>query len=252
MDCITSFFSVSLIISIAVMIGSYFAPNGLESRRFDAAWGAGVIAITLFTFFYDASFAPKKVLITLLSIMSSLRLAVYLFYRCEEEENPRYVFLKNMLGNGLLVFLVQAVLVWLVSFPMIYVNSGADGEFGILCYMGTFFWLIGFAYEAIADYQLNKFLADKNNVGQVLRTGLWKYSRHPNYFGQLLISWGLWFFAAPHFKAIISPVVIYLLLKKYAGIPAVEKRMLEKIPSYQDYIKNTNQLVPWWPDDHWG
>ena len=234
------------------MMAAYFAPYDKESKRFDVAWGLGIVAITLFTFLYDASFAPKKILITALALISSLRLAMHLCYRSGDEANPRYDFWRNkVIKNSVALFLTQAVLVWLVAFPMIYVNSSSDGELGILCYLGLFFWLVGYAFEAVADYQLNNFLSDRNNTGKVLKTGLWKYSRHPNYFGRILMSWGLWFFASPHFKAIISPVVIYLLAKRCWGIPAIEEAMIKKIPAYKEYVKNTNLLVPWWPDDHW-
>lgn len=250
MICVTSFFSISLIISFVLMLGAYFTSYESEAKRLDVSWGLGIAAITLFTFIYDGSFAPKKILITLLALASSLRLSFYMLYR-SGEDNPRYAALKAKLKNSLVVFLVQAVLVWLVSFPMIYVNSDASGALGILSFIGLFFWSIGFIYEAVADYQLNKFLSDPRNTGQVLRSGLWKLCRHPNYFGQFLISWGLWFFAALHFKALISPVINYLLIKKFCGIPDIEKKMYEKIPSYLDYMKKTNILVPWFSDDYW-
>ena len=252
MDCTLSYFSSSLIVSTIVMIGIYFVPKESEAKRFDLAWALGLIGITLFTFIYNGNFMAKQILLTTLTLISSLRLGLFLYFRPDDKDDKRYATLKKKLGgNGLVLFLLQAVIVLLISFPQIYVNSDVDGTIGIISIIGTFLWLIGFCFESFADYQLKMFLNNPANKGKVLDTGLWKYSRHPNYFGQLLISWGLWFFASLHFKALISPIITYLLIKKFSGIPVVEKKMLTTVPGYADYVKKTNVLVPWFSDDYW-
>jgi len=116
--------------------------------------------------------------------------------------------------------------------------------------LGAAVWLIGFAFESVADRQLQRFKADSNNKGQVMDRGLWRYSRHPNYFGECLIWWGLFLiaFSVPGgLWTVISPIIITLVLLKMTGVPLTERTTMERRPGYKDYMRRTNTFIPWFP-----
>jgi steroid 5-alpha reductase family enzyme len=127
----------------------------------------------------------------------------------------------------------------------------SPGEITWLDGVGVFIWLVGFTFETVSDWQLSRFLADPANKGQIMTQGFWAYSRHPNYFGESLVWWGLFVItlATPHgFWAIISPLTITYLLVKVSGVPMLEKTMLEFEPvKYKNYMERTSAFVPWLP-----
>jgi steroid 5-alpha reductase family enzyme len=116
--------------------------------------------------------------------------------------------------------------------------------------LGAAVWLTGFAFESIADRQLQRFKADPRSKGQVMDRGLWRYSRHPNYFGECLIWWGLFLiaFSVPGgVWTVISPIIITLVLLKMTGVPLTERTTMESRPGYRDYMRRTSTFIPWFP-----
>jgi len=131
----------------------------------------------------------------------------------------------------------------------VLVNHDPGGPLGFLDFLGVLVWAIGFVFEAVGDRQLLVFVKNPANAGRILQTGLWRYTRHPNYFGEATLWWGVFFIAlsVPYgLFAILSPLTIDFLLLKVSGIPMLEKRW-EGQPEFEDYKRRTNALVPWFP-----
>jgi steroid 5-alpha reductase family enzyme len=154
-------------------------------------------------------------------------------------------------GKFFHVFLVQAVLLWFISLSVqLGQVSPTPPRLTALDFLGVMVWLVGFVFEAVADWQLARFKADPANRGKVMNKGLWAYSRHPNYFGETLIWWGLFLIAlaTPYgWWALISPVVITFLLLKVSGVTLLEKDIVERRPEYREYLETTSAFIPWFP-----
>jgi steroid 5-alpha reductase family enzyme len=144
-----------------------------------------------------------------------------------------------------MVFGVQAILAWMISLPLLGAVLGAS-PLGWLDYLAVALWLVGFAFEAIGDQQLTRFKADPANRGKVLDRGLWRYSRHPNYFGEACIWWSFYLFAlaAGAWWTILGPVLMTYLLLRVSGVTLAEQELVERQPAYCDYIRRTNAFFP--------
>jgi steroid 5-alpha reductase family enzyme len=146
------------------------------------------------------------------------------------------------------VFGLQGVLLWAISLILqVGQMSAIPARLVILDFLGTIVWTVGFIFEAVADWQLYRFKADPENKGKVMKKGLWAYSRHPNYFGESLIWWGLFLItlATPgSFWTVISPMVITFLLLKVSGVTLLEKTIVDSRPEYRDYIESTSSFIP--------
>jgi len=146
--------------------------------------------------------------------------------------------------------LLQGVLMWLVSAPLLAaMYYGKDYQLNVIDYMAIIIWVIGFIFEAGGDYQLARFKSDANNKGKVLNTGLWKYTRHPNYFGDSTIWWafGLFSIAAGSYLPVLGSVLMTLLLIKVSGVALLERSLKDKKPEYKEYIRRTSAFFPWPP-----
>jgi steroid 5-alpha reductase family enzyme len=146
------------------------------------------------------------------------------------------------------VFLLQAALAWAISLP-VQLAVLSDGPLGWLDGLAVLTWLVGLAFEAIGDLQLTRFRRDPANRGRALDTGLWRYSRHPNYFGDALLWWGfgLLGLAAGAPWTLFAPALMTFLLLKVSGVALLEKGMEERRPAYRDYVARTSAFVPWFP-----
>ena len=187
-----------------------------------------------------------------LVIIWSLRLSIHLLVRnWGEPEDRRYAAIRanNQPGFGFkslyLIFGLQGLLSWIIGITL-FVGLTGSGEFGTLQVLGAALWLIGFVFEAIGDYQLLRFKKQSNTSGQVLRSGLWRYTRHPNYFGEFLIWWGFYCFTMTTAPVIglIGPLFMSYLLMKFSGVPMLEKDITKRRGDYGDYIRQTNAFFP--------
>ena len=144
-----------------------------------------------------------------------------------------------------LVFGFQALLAWIVALPF-HVRLQ---DFGVLSLLGALIAAFGIVFEAVADAQLERFRKSAANRGRVLDTGLWRYSRHPNYFGECCVWWGLWLvaLAAGAWWTVVSPLLMTVLLLKVSGVTLLEKDIGERRPAYREYIARTNAFLPWRP-----
>jgi len=182
----------------------------------------------------------------------ALRLSVYLTARnWGHDEDRRYRAIRARNDPGFtfkslyLVFGFQAVLAWLISVPLLGATLG-DAPLGPLDYLGVSLWVVGFVFEAGGDWQLARFKRDPANAGKVMDRGFWRYTRHPNYFGDFAIWWGFYLIAlsAGAWWSIVGPLIMSVLLLRVSGVALLEKDIGQRRPAYAEYIRRTNAFFP--------
>jgi steroid 5-alpha reductase family enzyme len=224
----------------------------------DIFWGFGFVVVNAFYVFFSGELNARKIVILTLVSIWGLRLAIYLAYRnIGKGEDFRYQEFRRNYGpkrywwfSYFQVFLLQGALIMIVSLPLLGVNlSSSSGDLNVLDYMGILVWLIGFSFEAGGDYQLMRFKRNIKNKGKVLNTGFWKYTRHPNYFGDSAVWWAyaLFSIAAGSYWQIIGSVIMTLLIIKVSGVALLEKTLNNSKPQYREYIEKTSSFFPWFP-----
>ena len=222
----------------------------------DIFWGFGFVAVNAFYVFSSGEMSPRKMVILVLVTAWGLRLAGYLAKRnIGKGEDFRYQEFRRKYGaerywwfSYFQTFLLQGVLMMIVSLPLLGISMGS-GDLNLLDYFGICIWLIGFTFEAGGDYQSSRFKGDPGNKGKVLNTGFWKYTRHPNYFGDTAVWWAyaLFSIAAGSYWQVIGTVVMTLLIIKVSGVTLLEKTLNESKPQYREYIQKTSSFFPWFP-----
>jgi steroid 5-alpha reductase family enzyme len=224
----------------------------------DLFWGFGFLVASIFYFLNTQGNMPRKfILITLVSIWG-LRLSSYLTWRnYGKGEDFRYREFRKKYGEKrywwisfFQVFLLQGLLMWLISAPLLGAQFyGHDRNLNLLDYAGMVLWLTGFTFEAGGDYQLAVFKADPSNKGKVLDTGFWHYTRHPNYFGDSMVWWGYGVIslAAGSIWPALGSVLMTALIIKVSGVVMLEKSLNVQKPQYQEYIEITSAFFPWFP-----
>lgn len=216
-------------------------------------WGGGVMLTSLYTFFITSSFLPQQILVTVLISCWALRLIALVYLRYSGKD-PRFAGWKWQGYKALCINIAwifgQTIMIAIMSYPLFLINTTNQiSESTPYILIGLCLWLFGFAYQAVSDYQLFIFTHNPANQGRVMRSGLWRYSRHPNYFGESLMWWAIFIIALSlpfGWTAIVTPVTITFLLVFVTGIPWIEKAMAAN-PEYQEYQKTTSSFIPWWP-----
>lgn len=218
----------------------------------DSLWS---LAFLLAALVYAATLSdtgPRMALVLGLVAIWALRLAGYITWRnWGEGEDRRYQAIRANnqpyfeYKSLYIVFGLQGVLAWVISVPLLAAMAGST-PLGGLDALAVMLWLVGFTFEAGGDWQLQRFKADPQNAGKVMDRGLWRYTRHPNYFGDFCIWWSFYLFAlaAGGWWAIISPVLMSLFLLKVSGVALLEKDIGQRRPQYADYIRRTNAFFP--------
>jgi steroid 5-alpha reductase family enzyme len=183
-----------------------------------------------------------------------LRLGGYLAKRnIGHGEDWRYKAMRKKKGArfGLIslvtVFGLQGVLMWVVSLPVMFGNSDATPGVGPLAVIGVMVWAVGLSFEAVGDWQLAKFKKDPNNAGKVMQTGLWSLTRHPNYFGDALLWWGIGIVGAETGTGVIGfigPVVMTVFLLRVSGVPMLERSLMKRREGYAEYAARTSAFIP--------
>lgn len=222
----------------------------------DVAWGPGFVIVTWATLFINRSFGASQFVTASLVTVWGLRLAIRIFRRNRGRgEDPRYRKWREEWGNHfvlrsyLQVFLTQGFVLLLNVTPVIIMMSSGRNGMDWTAWLGLAVWCFGFVFEAAGDYQLDSFLKDPENRGVVMDLGLWKYTRHPNYFGESTMWWGIFIIAlaAPWgWVGVIGPVVITGMIVFVSGIPLTEK-LTEKASGWKSYKQKTSAFVPWFP-----
>lgn len=223
----------------------------------DPFWGPGFVLVGIAYLWGHGDFTPRGLLAVALVLVWALRLGLHLLARNRKlGEDPRYAAMRERYGRRFgwvslaTVFWLQAVVLWIVSSPILAAVV-ATAPLGAWDAAGVVAFLVGFLTEAVADAQLARFRSDPANRGSVLDRGLWRYSRHPNYFGDALLWWGLWLVAvgagAPW--SALGPLVMTFLLLKVSGVTLLERSLAQGRPGYADYVRRTSVFVPWFPRD---
>ncbi len=236
-------------LNIAFIIATLRKDNSVA----DIAWGLGFIVATYAAFLTKGRVTLREVLSLTLVTLWGLRLAGHVYLRNRNRnEDFRYKKWREQWGDRALiysyfqVFILQGFLLLIIATPLLLINSTAGASFGFLDLIGLLIWAVGFSFEALADWQLYKFKEDKANKGELLTSGLWKYSRHPNYFGEVVLWWGVFLLALAHpygLVSIIGPLTITILILKVSGVPLLEKKM-EGNAAFEAYKEKTSIFIP--------
>ena len=253
-----TFLQASLLIWILVTLLWLWSVLIKNVSIVDIFWGFGFVVVNAFYVYNLEDIEPRNLLLLILVSLWGLRLTIYLAIRnIGKGEDYRYQQFRKDYGENrywwfsyFQVFLLQGALILIVSLPLFGVHfSDASGELFWLDYIAIIIWVIGFSFEAGGDYQLYRFKKNPENKGKVLNTGFWRYTRHPNYFGDSAVWWSyaLFSIAAGGYWQIIGAVIMTLLIIKVSGVAMLEKTLKNSKPKYKEYIENTNSFFPWFP-----
>jgi steroid 5-alpha reductase family enzyme len=226
----------------------------------DVAWGTNGALVALVSFGLTQGAVadgalPRQILVTAMTVLWGLRLSVHIGRRkIGTGEDYRYAAMRKEHGEAFplrslfTVFLLQAFLLWAITIPVQVAQvSSVPSALGWLDVAGALFWLAGFGTEAVADRQLARFRSEPENEGAVMDRGLWRYSRHPNYFGESLIWWGIYLVAAATpggWITIFSPLLMIFFLLKVSGVPMLEESLARRKEGYREYQERTSAFLP--------
>jgi steroid 5-alpha reductase family enzyme len=218
----------------------------------DSLWSVFFVVAALVYFLALTQASPRAVLVLILVSLWALRLFAYITWRnWGDEEDRRYQAMREKRGKAFawqslyVVFLLQAAIAWLVSLPLLGAIHGT-APLGALDALGVLVFGVGLFFEAVGDWQLARFKANPDNKGKVMDRGLWRYTRHPNYFGDFALWWGFYLIAvgAGAWWSFPGPLLMSFFLLKVSGVALLEKDIGERRPKYADYIRRTNAFFP--------
>jgi len=249
-------FGASALAIAVLMIGTWVVSLRLKNASIvDIVWGAGFVLVAWVSSALGEGVASRKMLLVWMVTLWGGRLAIYLFIRNHGKgEDPRYVAMRKRRGDTFgvqslwLVFGLQGVLMWIVSLP-VQVGSVADqpASLGPVEIVGVILYTVGIYFESTGDFQLSQFKADPANAGLVMDQGLWRYTRHPNYFGDFCVWWGIWIVAAATgmgIYTVIGPIVMTFFLLRVSGVAMLERSITKRRPGYDEYMRKTNAFFP--------
>lgn len=229
-----------------------------NSSIVDIFWGSGFVIVTWAAFVLTPEgFTMRKWLLNMLVTIWGLRLSLHILMRnWGKPEDFRYQVWRKEAGAAwwwrsfFKVFFLQGFILWTVATPLLAAQISAQPDhLTWLDYMAVLLWLIGFTFEAAGDWQLAHFRANPANKGKVLDNGVWRYSRHPNYFGDAAQWWAYYLIAlaASGWWTIFSPILMTTLLLRVSGVTMLEKSLKEEKPGYKSYVETTSEFIPWIP-----
>lgn len=242
----------------ALMVGTWLVSLVLRNASIvDITWGLGFVVVAWVSALRaDAASGAASVLVAMVTVWG-LRLGVYLFWRNHGNgEDYRYVAMRRRWGKRFwlislaTVFVLQGALMWIVSLPVqvAHVGDARDGALaGVALVIGLALYAIGLLFEVVGDAQLARFKADPTNEGKVMRSGLWRYTRHPNYFGDACVWWGVGIVAQAvtgTWWALLGPLVMNILLLRVSGVALLERSLRKRKPDYAEYVRTTSAFVP--------
>jgi steroid 5-alpha reductase family enzyme len=229
-----------------------------NSSIVDIFWGTGFVITTWVAFALTPDgFALRKGLLSVLVTIWGLRLSLHILTRnWGKPEDFRYQTWRKEAGAAwwwksfFKVFFMQGVILWIVATPLLAAQISAQpARLTWLDAIALLVWLVGFFFEAVGDWQLTRFKANPANKGKVLQTGVWRYTRHPNYFGDATQWWAYYLvaLAAGGWWTIFSPIIMTTLLMRVSGVTLLEKSLKETKPGYKEYAETTSEFIPWFP-----
>ena len=247
------FTEIALLILLYMTLVFVLALIVKDNSIVDIFWGLGFILIAVYSLFQDTDFDLRKWIVTFLVILWGLRLSIHVFLRNKVRgEDFRYRQWREtwklfFVRSYVQIFLLQGVIMFIVASPVYYINYCSREPLGFFDTLGLVLFGTGFFFEAIADYQLADFRKKPGNKGKIITTGLWEKCRHPNYFGEALLWWGISCYAIslPYgWITLVSPLVMTLLLRFVSGVPMLEKKYQGR-PDWEEYKKNTAAFIPY-------
>lgn len=219
----------------------------------DLFWGVGFAVIAWRSTLSTDSNGSLTWLLVVLVTLWAVRLSAYLTWRnWGQPEDRRYRAMRDSWGSRFplvsyfTVFLLQAVLTWIVALPL-QLGAMSDSEIGWIALIGTTIWAVGLTFETVGDLQLARFKADPENQGKVMDRGLWAWTRHPNYFGDFLVWWGIYLISLQAgfvWWGLVGPIVMSILLMKVSGVTLLEKSLNKRVDGYAEYASRTNAFFP--------
>lgn len=222
----------------------------------DVLWGPGfALLAVVYALLSSDGYSGRQLLVCALVLAWGLRLGGYILARnAGRGEDYRYQQMRQRAGTAfwwrslVSVFWLQGALLWVIAWPLLAaVHSGSPGHLAITDFAGSAAWLAGISFEAIGDFQLARFRADPANKGKVMDRGLWRYTRHPNYFGDAALWWGYWIIAAgtPWGSAtVFAPALMTFLLVRVSGVAMLERTIGGRRPGYEEYVRRTSAFIP--------
>lgn len=219
----------------------------------DIAWGLGFVLVSGFSLLMGDFNSTRGLLLSGLVLLWGVRLALHIHARnAKRGEDPRYRQWREAWGRWFLlrsffqIYLLQGTLLVVVASPVIFANTSSDTPLGLLDFLGLAIWLVGFLFETVGDWQLLKFMRNPANKGKLMTTGLWRFTRHPNYFGEVLLWWGVWLIvcAIPNgWMTLMGPLTITFLILKVSGIPMLEQHYAGRV-DFEVYKRRTSVFWP--------
>jgi len=246
---------ITLIAILFAYMSLWFVVSLIKKRNdvADVAWGLGFVIMAWGSFFLSGNSGTRALLVGVLVSIWGLRLAWHIHSRNKgKTEDYRYLAWRKEWGKFFYirsyfqVYLLQGIFLFLIVSPVLLINKSAGTALGLLDIVGVSVWLVGFYFETIGDAQLARFIKDPANKGKLMQRGLWAYTRHPNYFGEVTLWWGIGLIALSvpsGWLGIIGPLTITFLILKVSGIPMLEKKMVEH-PDFAEYKKRTSIFFP--------
>jgi steroid 5-alpha reductase family enzyme len=251
-DILNVVVEVGTVICLYMTIIFILALMRKDNSIVDVAWGVGFIVVALYSIVQSGEVDLRKMIVSLLVLLWGMRLSFHIMVRNSGKgEDFRYKAWRNtwklfILRSFFQIFMLQGVFMLIISSPVWFINFNSGGPLGPWDSLGLLVFGAGFMIEALADYQLVDFKKNPDNRGKIITTGLWAVSRHPNYFGEALVWWGISFYALSFpfgWYTLISPLIITLLLRFVSGVPMLEKKY-EHHPDWPDYKAKTAAFVP--------
>ncbi len=257
-----TFLELAMVVTLVIVSGAV-ALWGYSLRRRDASivdsfWGPGFAVVALIGAVAGGGAPPRRLLLLVLVSIWGIRLGAHIYRRNRGKgEDFRYRAMRERAGGRfalaslVTVFLLQAALLLVIALPLVAAAAApAPAALGAFDLAGVALWLIGFLFEAVGDAQLARFRADPASRGQVMDRGLWRLTRHPNYFGDATLWWGFYLIAAAVPAArwtAVGPLLMTFLLVRVSGVALLEQGMAERRPGYRDYVLRTSAFFPWPP-----
>ncbi len=251
-------YGIGLLVTLALMTFLWLFSLPLKNSSIvDIFWGTGfAIANWIYFALTPEGFLLRKLLVSTLVTIWGLRLSIHILLRnWGKPEDFRYQKWRKESGSKwwwrsfFEVFLLQGGLLWVISVPLMAAQyRSLPDHLTIVDFFGMALWLVGFFFEAVGDFQLSRFKEIPGNKGKILDSGVWRFTRHPNYFGDSAQWWGYYLIAASAggWWTLFSPVIMTLLLLRVSGVALLEKT-LETRPGYKEYIDRTSAFIPWFP-----
>lgn len=237
-----------------VYMTGWFIASIIKKRNdvADVAWGLGFILLSWSALLLSGTVTTPSLLTNTLVTIWGLRLAWHIHGRNRNRsEDYRYEEWRKQWGSLFYlrsffqIYILQGLFLFLIVTPVIFINLAKSPTLPLIGFTGVLFWIAGFIFESVGDMQLARFIQNRTDKKQVLQTGLWRYSRHPNYFGEVTQWWGLFFIALSlgGLFSIVGPITITVLILFVSGIPLLEKKQ-NLNPLYRDYAKQTSKFIP--------